>query len=755
MRSRAMVLYACTLFVAGTLLFLVQPMFAKMVLPLLGGSPAVWNTAMVFYQLALLASYLYAHATRRWLTDRQQVALHLVFLALPLLVLPIAVPRPWSPPTDTSPIPWLLGLMTVAIGLPFCIVATTSPLLQSWFSQLDDPAAKNPYALYVASNAGSMLALISYPLLLEPRLPLAVQSRLWTFGYALFAALSGCCALLFRRSTKTVVADAETIAAPATMPYRAPVTIGLGRQMRWLLLAFVPSSLMLSVTMYLSTNIAPIPLLWAAVLAIYLLTFILAFASKPLIPRRVVTRSMPVAVLLLVLTMLAPIRLPIGVLMAVHIAVFFVLALACHGALADDAPNASQLTAFYLWLSVGGALGGIFNAIVAPLVFSSVLEYPIVVAIACLLIRSSVKPAIAGQDSAVVTDSNWLRTDPLAPMDVALPLLLASVMFACVAVADWRHVTSPPLRAALTAGLPAILCFGLSRRSIPFALGVAALFAVNAVANRNPLQRLAVRSFFGITRVISSVDGEYTQMVHGSTLHGMQARDPARRRDPVSYYYPSGPVGLVIASREKAGTLKQVAVVGLGAGTLACYRKPGQTWTFYEIDPVVRRIALDGRWFTFMRECAADAPIVLGDARLSLRNAPTGAYDLIILDAYSSDAIPIHLITREALALYRQKLAPGGAIAFHISNLYFDLAPVLTTLANDAGMSARRMHDSPISAADDSLGKWASEWVVAARDSADFGALLRDPRWVTDRRNATVPVWTDDFSSTLSALHVK
>ena len=211
----------------------------------------------------------------------------------------------------------------------------------------------------------------------------------------------------------------------------------------------------------------------------------------------------------------------------------------------------------------------------------------------------------------------------------------------------------------------------------------------------------------------------------------------------------------MIASRENAGTLKHVAVVGLGTGTLACYHKPGQTWTFYEIDPAVSRIALDGRWFTFVRDCAPGAPIVLGDARLSLQKAPAGAYDLIILDAYSSDAIPIHLITREALALYREKLAPGGAIVFHISNLYFDLGPVVTALASDAGMAARRMHDSPIAAADDSLGKWASEWVMVARDSADFGVLTRVARWVTDRRDPAIAVWTDDFSSALSALRFK
>ena len=745
-------LFACTLFVAGALLFLVQPMFAKMVLPLLGGSPAVWNTAMVFYQVALLVSYLYGHASHRWLSRAQQVTLHLVLLALPLLVLPIAIPAGWRPPTDVTPIPWMLRLMAVAIGLPFCVVATTSPLMQSWFSRLDHPAAKNPYALYVASNAGSMLALLSYPLLLEPSLPLGAQSQLWTVGYGVFALLSASCALVVWRSRKAAVPRGEV--NPGVPAERAAQPPDFGRRMRWLLLAFVPSSLMLSVTMYLSTNIAPIPLLWAAVLALYLLTFILAFASRPLIPRRLVRRGMPVSVLILLLTMLAPIRLPILPLIAMHLVVFFVIALACHGALADDAPEASRLTEFYLWLSIGGALGGIFNAIVAPVLFSSVLEYPLALALACLLVPVSDVPA-ASPDGASPGRLNWLGADHFTPMDVALPLLLASVMFAAIAMAERLGITAPKPRAALTAALPAILCYGLARRQVRFALGVAALVTVNAYANANPRQLLASRTFFGITRVLASADGEYTQMVHGTTLHGMQPRSAARRRDPVSYYYRNGPIGQLITSRQRAGTLHAVAVVGLGSGTLACYAQPEQSWTFYEIDPAVKRIALDGRWFTYVQECAPEARIVLGDARLSITAAPTASYDLIILDAYSSDAIPVHLITREALAMYREKLAPGGAIAFHISNLYFDLAPVVSALAANAGMVTRRMHDSPIAPADDSLGKWASEWMAVARDTSDFGVLTRDPRWVPDRGKPSAPVWTDDFSSTLSALKRK
>ena len=748
-----LILYACTLFAGGTLLFLVQPMFAKMVLPLLGGSPSVWNTAMLFYQVALLISYLYAHASRRWLSRSQQVVVHLVLLSLPLAVLPIEIPGGWAPPTDATPIPWMLRLMVVAIGLPFCVVATTSPLMQAWFSRLGHPASKNPYALYVASNAGSMLALLSYPLLIEPRLALGAQSRYWAIGYGVFAALSVACAVTVWKSRDSAVTepgDAQAVSAGL----RSTAPLSAGRRLRWLLLAFVPSSLMLSVTMYMSTNIAPIPLLWAAVLAIYLLTFILAFAARPLVPRVLVARLMPIGVLLLLLTMLAPINLSIYLLMAIHVAVFFVIALACHGALADDAPDVSQLTGFYLWLSIGGALGGIFNAVLAPVLFSSVLEYPIVLALACLLVRAY-EPAAEEREAPSVDSRNWLGADSFSPMDVALPLLLAAGMFCSVVLANRFDIHSPQLRAALTAAVPALLCFTFAKRQVRFALGVAGLVAVNTYANGNPRQLLAVRSFFGISRVLTSVDGVYTQMVHGTTLHGMQARAPERRRDVVSYYYRNGPIGQLISSRQGINALHRVAVVGLGSGTLSCYARPGERWTFYEIDPAVKQIALDARWFTFVRDCASTSSIVLGDARLSLVRAPAAGYDMIILDAYSSDAIPVHLITREALALYRTKLAPGGTIVFHISNLYFDLAPVVSALAADAGMVTRRMHDSPIAESDEAKGKWSSEWMAVARDTVDFGVLTRDPRWVPDTGSSRAKVWTDDFSSTLSALKRK
>ena len=340
-------------------------------------------------------------------------------------------------------------------------------------------------------------------------------------------------------------------------------------------------------------------------------------------------------------------------------------------------------------------------------------------------------------------------------MDVALPLLLAAGMYTLIVLVQRLDLRSPQLRAAWTAAVPALICFTFARRQVRFALGVAGLVAVNALANKNPRELLAVRSFFGISRVLLSADGAYTQMVHGSTLHGMQARAAERKRETVSYYFKNGPIGQLILSREMRDALHSVAVVGLGSGTLACYAKPGQRWTFYEIDPAVKRIALDPQWFTFVRDCAPDTEIVLGDARLSLVKAPAASYDMIILDAYSSDAIPVHLITREAMALYREKLAPGGTIVLHISNLYFNLAPVVSALAADAGLVTRRRHDSPIATADEARGKWSSEWMAVARDTSDFGVLTRDPRWVSDSVGRATKVWTDDFSSTLRALKRK
>lgn len=707
-------------------------MFARMVLPLLGGSPAVWNTTQVFFQAALLAGYGYAHLATRLLGARRQAGLHLVLLLLPLVLLPLHIPVGWKPPTDSSPVPWLLLLLAVAVGLPFFIVSASSPLLQQWFTATGHRSAADPYFLYAASNLGSMLALVSYPLLIEPYLGLAAQSWMWAAGYLLLiGCMLACCLALWRAPRRN--AKADTLIEPAQ-------PLMFARRVRWVLLAFVPSSLMLSVTTYLSTDIAAIPLLWVIPLAIYLLSFTLVFASRPLMPLWLTTRAMPIVLLPLVIALAAQANQPIALLIPLHLLTFFCIAMVCHGQIAADRPDARHLTEFYMWMSFGGVLGGIFNALVAPLIFTSVAEYPLMLVLASLLLT---RPAADAKRSRQQT------------LDWALPLILLALTASLVVVFQYFHQTTGPILLAVIFGIPALLCFSFSRRPIRFGLGVGAILLAATLHTASQGQVLyAERSFFGINRVLVDPTETHHLLVHGSTLHGIQSLEPAHSREPLAYYHSSGPLGQVFDALPQPQAQRSVTVVGLGAGSTACYHQPGQHWTFYEIDPNVERIARDPRLFTFMRDCAPDATVILGDARLSLASAAPGAYDLMLFDAYSSDAIPIHLITREALRLYLDKLAPNGMLAFHISNRHLDLQPVLGDLARDAGLATLTRDDNEVgSATTGNADKWASEWVVLARTPAALGSLTHDARWQATRTSASKAVWTDSFSSLLSVFH--
>ncbi len=482
-RARAglpvLVIFTVTMFVSATLLFMVQPMFARMVLPLLGGSPAVWNTTVVFYQAALLAGYAYAHLSTRWLGRRHQVALHAILLLLPLLVLPIGVPAGWSPPTADNPIPWLMALLLVTVGLPFFVVSTSSPLLQTWFAGSGHRSAVDPYFLYAASNAGSMLALLSYPLLVEPYLRLAGQSWMWACGYVVLVLLTLLCAAAVWRTARTENKAQRTknqeprtterkgvLHTPPehtppehtppehtppehtppehTPPAHTPLVdngprttdhpISAGRRVRWVLLAFVPSSLMLSVTTYLSTNIAPIPLLWIIPLALYLLTFILVFAGKPLLPHGAMVRALPIVLLPLVIVICAQATQPIWMMILLHVLTFFVATMVCHGEMAADRPPPQYLTEFYLWMSIGGVLGGLFNALLAPLLFATVVEYPLVLVLACLLRATTDRPNEDGgwrmEDggSTILHPPSSILGPRWSWLDLALPLAVGALV---------------------------------------------------------------------------------------------------------------------------------------------------------------------------------------------------------------------------------------------------------------------------------------------------------------------------------------
>ncbi len=727
-RTFSLGLFTVTLFVSAGLLFLLEPMFAKMTLPVLGGTSAVWTTCMLFYQAMLLAGYAYANAITRGVPFRVQAILCAGLALAPLLILPFSLPAGRVPPVEHNPIPWLLMILTFVVGLPFFVLSIVAPTLQKWFAGIGHPLSNDPYFLYAASNLGSMLGLLSYPIFIEPHFRLAEQSRLWTYGYAVLVLLVVACAAALWRAPRPQN-PAGTAAARDDEPTSAPL---FRERLCWLALAFVPSSLMLGVTTVLTTEIPPIPMFWVLPLSIYLLSFILVFAKKPPISHRQMAGSMPLLILAVAIPVLLKADWPLFLEIAVNLMTLFVVAVACHGELAQRRPSSEHLTGFYLWLALGGVLGGVFNAIIAPLIFSTVLEFPLALFFAALL-RQIILPA------AKRPRFNWL--------DVALPVAMGALAILLMGVLRKFGIEPGVAFHLIAFGPSVLLCLSTAKRPIRFALAFAAL--VMAGTFYTGVYRTVLhteRSFYGIYRIANDETGQYRILFDGQTLHGMQSLVPGRSREPLSYYTRSGPIGQVFAAFAGSEIRNSVAIVGLGGGSLACYATAGDQFTFYEIDPVVERIARDPRYFTFLQECGPGARVILGDARISLKNDFGRRYGIFILDAFGADAIPIHLLTREAVQLYLSKLADHGILAFHISNRYLDLQKVLGNVANDAGLIALAEYDTTGIQA----GKLPSRWVVMARSRDDLGTLIGDPRWMLLKDDPHTRVWTDDYSSILS-----
>jgi hypothetical protein len=735
-RSRSLplvALFSATLFVSAFLMFLVEPMMARMVLPLLGGAPAVWNTCLVFFQALLLAGYAYAHGATCWLGLRRHIVVHSVLLLAPLLVLPIALHQP-PPAAGQTPVVWLLLVLTASIGLPFFVVSTSAAVLQKWFSATDHESARDPYFLYVASNLGSFIGLLAYPVIVEPTLRLQEQARMWTIGYGALVALSLTCAVIvWRRGGQSEALDrARPVVAVA-----GDVPVSWSRRGRWLALAFVPSSLLLAVTNYISTDVASVPLLWVVPLALYLLSFVVAFSPSAAGLRAIAARLMPVLVLILTLVLAAGLLEPLRLVIPLHLVVFLVIAIVCHGDLADDRPSPTQLTEFYFWIALGGMLGGLFNALIAPVVFVEIVEYPIMIVAACLL-RSVPRSE---------------RTHTLSVGDVAVPLTVGAAVAVSAVVNN--HYGSFSRYLLLGAAVPALVVLSQKQHRVRFAASVAMIMLAATLTESGfgPVV-YAARTFFGVYRVRVDEARGYRFMIHGTTLHGMQRLDAGRSDEPLSYFHRTGPIGQVFAALPQAASASDVGVVGLGVGTLASYRAPSQHWTFYEIDPIVERIARNTSYFTYLSRCGADCTVITGDGRVSLVHEAPQKFGIIVLDAFSSDAVPMHLLTKEAMALYLSKLAPGGAIAFNISNMNLSLSPVLARIAADAGLQAVWQHE-PSDAGSWQTGKFPSEWLVVARDRRDLGSLTTDARWKTPLVADTTPLWTDDFSNILSVLRRK
>ncbi len=718
-------LFATTLFLGSFLMFMVEPMIAKMLLPVLGGAPMVWNTCVVFFQALLLCGYAYAHGATAWLRPKRHALIYALLVTLPLAALPFRIHTEWGPSPQSHPIAWLFFVLITSIGPAFFVLSTAASVIQKWFSLTNLNGARDPYFLYAASNLGSLIALAAYPTLVEPALTLDEQALLWAAGYGVFLIFTLTCVATLRHEQK----DETAVVASATVAGVAPTW---ARRMRWVALAAVPSSLMLGVTNYLSTDIAAVPLLWVVPLWFYLATFVVAFGTRRYQVRVAASRVLPFIMLPLALMMVAQVKGPLLFVIPMHVAAFVAAALLCHSELAADRPSPRYLTEFYFWLALGGMVGGLFNTLLAPVLFSRIVEYPLALALAC-----------------------WIRPDGAValkrPGPIAKIVPVCAVAFALLLIAGAGRIALDPRLVLVASAVLAVGAFSQAPRSLPFAVSVGAMLLVGPWAGDagEPVLH-AERTFFGVYRVSVDRTRSYHALAHGTTLHGMQALDPARAHEPLTYFHRTGPFGQAFASLPQLASTPQVAVVGLGVGTLASYATLNQHWTLYEIDPAVERMARNTAFFTYMDQCGARCRVVLGDARLSLAQAPEHAYGLIVLDAFSSDAIPMHLVTSEALSLYLARLSPGGVIAFHISNRHILLSPVLGRLAQNHGLTAIEQRD--LFSDDWPKDKTESHWVLMARNRADLEPLVGSQRWAPVGATASTPLWRDDFSNVVGVL---
>ncbi len=734
-RLAALPLFALAIFVSAFLLFSVQPLFTKMVLPVLGGTPAVWSVAMVFFQGVLLAGYGYAYLLNRLLDPRRAALVHLAMMAVVFaLALPIALAPGWGRPPAEGEALWLIGLFTASVGLPFFAIAGNGPLLQAWFARTGHRDAADPYFLYGASNLGSFLALLSYPFVIEPLLPLKIQSAVWAGGFAVLGGLITLAGLILARTVR-----AQAAPAPSSRP---ATPVAWADRLTWIGLAAVPSGLLVALTAHLSTDVAAVPLLWVLPLALFLLTFVLAFRDGGAGLHRAMVAVQPLMLVGVVFAMVLSAKVPWPLAAALHVGFFFVATMVCHGELYRRRPAAAHLTEFYVMLSVGGVIGGIFASLAAPVLFSTILEYPILV-VAAVLCRPGMGAALARL--------GWQRTSLAAAALAALMALQAAtgVTFKALPVIAYLFVVC---------GVAATVLLGREKPAMLLA-GALAFFAVSQ-APVMPAGTLArERSFFAVHEVQETANGQGRLLVHGVTVHGAErVRHPdgtviEGRPEPASYYHRAGPFAEAISAvrTARAGRPLRIAAIGLGVGSLACYSQPGDAWTFLEIDPVVVRIARDDRLFSSLTRCAPDAPVVIGDGRLTLADQQ-GRFDLIIIDAFSSDAIPVHLLTREAFAGYVEKLAPGGALVFHITNRNMDLRPVVAASAEAHGLTGGIRHIVAEGGGIRETLTGTSMVAMVARDVQAMGPAATAPEW----RPLAVPVgfrgWTDDYSNIIDPI---
>jgi hypothetical protein len=725
------ILFAGTLFTSASLMFVLQPLFGKLLLPLLGGSPAVWNTCMVFYQSILFLGYLYAHTVSTRFGQHRQIQIHTAVILVSFLALPLALPENIAPPTDSNPTLWLLWTLFLAIGLPFFVVSTTAPLIQKWFANIGHHTSHDPYYLYAASNTGSLIALLSYPFLLEPTIGLANQKVYWSIGYLLLCLLIAGCAFVLWKTQQNKAIEQDSLAEEEPL--------GIYRKLHWMALAFVPSSLLLGLTNFISTDIASVPLLWIIPLTLYLLSFVIVFSKWNDKIHPVMVKLQPIVLLpFIAYAFINPADLPYWAYLALHLLAFFFAVMVCHGELAKNRPHTQYLTTFYLIMSFAGMLGGMFNTFVAPFIFNGIYEYPLMI-VAALLLRPGSKIAfkkglllqIIPPALLIITGLIlYTRVNDLLPyFDVIIISLIA------LTITTYFFRAKPVAFALLTGAI------------IFLALGV------HGLSSHTIYQE---RSFFGVLAVRESIltdeqnqPEKYHELFHGTTKHGAQRLPENLAKIPLTYYSRPGPMGQLFKEYDSTNQNWNIGIVGLGAGALACYAKEQQHWTLYEIDPLVIDIASNPDYFSYLKRCVSNTTMSLGDARLSLEKEPDQKFDLLVMDAFSSDSVPTHLLTEEALILYFKKLKPNGLLAFHITNRHLSLKKVLSIHAEHLHFSAliqefKPQQELPLVV--------ATDWVVMAKNPETLTplSLSRLGNWQKMPLYFDMKPWTDDFTNIVS-----
>ncbi|HEY2048317.1 MAG TPA: fused MFS/spermidine synthase [Caulobacteraceae bacterium] len=725
-------LFPAAVFVSAGLVFSLEPLVGRLLLPVLGGSPAVWNASLAFFQAALLAGYLYAHLLQRIRSLRTQAVAHLAILLVAGLVLPVRITGLLGLPDVRAPAPWLMGVLALSIGAPFAALSATAPLLQAWFARSNGPSAGRVWSLYAASNLGSLAALLAYPVVIEPTLALRDQASAWTAGYVLFAIMAAAVGLRLRdghgERQKT---SADDGAVPSWLD-----------RARWIGLAAIPSSLLVGVTSFVSTDVASAPFLWVIPLALYLLAFVLAFQERPAVSRELTLVLN--AVTLVAACALIHVRVGLFLLgSALHFVAFFFAALVCAQALVARRPSPGRLTDFYLCLAAGGVIGGGFNAFAAPLLFSTVLEYPAVLAISALA-----RPWGDGRPGRGTWGALALcAVAGLAAAEFGHPFGLAR---------HWLHALSALQADQLAAALilaAAVTALFLQGRALLFFLACTVLVCAAGRAGDRVDVTHTWRDFFGVLREsrlsVQALGGPVRMLASGTILHGAEALSAPFRCRPIAYYAPATPIGQVLAIEQRKPGLA-IGVVGLGAGSMGAYVRSSDTLRFFEIDPLVARIATDPSRFSYIPVCAKGrVGITLGDGRLSLAHT-SERFDLLLIDAFSSDSMPTHLLTVEAVRLYLSHLTPGGLLLLHLSNRNLDLMRPAQAAVLAAGATALFQKHLPDPAAP-TLAEAPEDVVIAAQDPRALAPFVVDGRW----RKADpggVRAWTDDHIDVFGAL---